>query len=130
MFALDTNVLVRYIVRDDVHQTRKASAWIETLTTDKPAFISIVVLCELCWVLKSAYGASREECATAIEAVLEVPVFQIENIDLCNQALQAFKRGVADFSDFVIREVAMTAHCEGVKTFDKKALREEGFVVL
>lgn len=127
MYALDTNVLVRYVVRDDDAQTQKVSDYIEALTLDTPAFISNIVLCELCWVLKSAYGVSRQDCATAIEAMLEVPVFQFESHRACSVALDAYRSGTADFSDFLIREIANDFHCVGVKTFDKKALREVGF---
>ena len=94
MFALDTNVLVRYLVQDDKHQTQKVTACIEALTPNRPAFVSTVVLCELCWVLKSAYGASRLDRATAIEAVLEVPVFQFEDFELCHNAVQSFRGSV------------------------------------
>lgn len=130
MFALDTNVLVRYIVRDDERQTLEATAYIDALTPDDPAFIATVVLCELCWVLRSAYGAGRSECATAMEAVLEIPVFEFEDFELCLSAARAYRLGVADFSDFIFRETAAQARCEGVKTFDKKALRAPGFCAL
>lgn len=130
MFALDTNVLVRYIMQDDPAQTELVTQYIESLTSDDPAFISSLVLCELCWVLKSAYGASRQDCATAIEAILEVPVFTFDDGEICSRALQSYIAGSADFSDFVIRETALSAQCDGVKTFDKNALREKGFVPL
>jgi predicted nucleic-acid-binding protein len=118
---------VRYVIQDDDIQTQKVTSYIEALTPANPAFISNIVLCELCWVLKSAYGASRKDCVTALEAMLEVPVFHFESLQACNSALDAYKSGAADFSDFLIREVARGMNCEGVKTFDRKALREAGF---
>lgn len=127
MFALDTNVLVRYIVRDDEQQTQDATAFIDALTPEEPAFVSVVVLCELCWVLRSTYGAGRTECADAIDAILEVPEFEFEDLDLCTLAVRAYRLGLADFSDYIIRETAAHARCIGVKTFDKRALREPGF---
>lgn len=70
------------------------------------------------------------KCATAIEAMLEVPVFQFENLRACSVALASYRSSMADFSDFLIREVASDFHCIGVKTFDKKALREDGFELI
>ena len=57
MIGLDTNILVRYLVEDDAKQASKAAHLIETrCTEDSPGFINRVVLCELVWVLESAYG--------------------------------------------------------------------------
>jgi predicted nucleic-acid-binding protein len=103
------------------------SDYIDALTLESLAFISNIVLCELCWVLKLAYGVSRQECATAIEAMLEIPVFRFESLRACSIALESYRSGTADFSDVLIREIANDFHCVGVKTFDKKALHEAGF---
>ena len=70
---------------------------------------------------------SRRKCAIAIEAMLEVPVFRFESLRACSIALESYQSGTADFSDFLIREIANDFHCVGVKTLDKKALREVGF---
>ncbi|QDZ40599.1 type II toxin-antitoxin system VapC family toxin [Euhalothece natronophila Z-M001] len=51
MYAIDTNVLIRYIVEDNPEQAQKATEAIEPLTTEKQGFISCIVLCELNWVL-------------------------------------------------------------------------------
>jgi predicted nucleic-acid-binding protein len=50
MIALDTNVLVRFVIQDDVEMAERAKNVIQKLTIDKPAFISIPVLCEFIWV--------------------------------------------------------------------------------
>ena len=55
-YAIDTNVLTRYIVEDNPEQAQKATEVIEQLTTEKQGFISCIVLCELNWVLKTAYN--------------------------------------------------------------------------
>ena len=51
MYALDTNILVRYIVQDDKEQAQKAVHAIERLTSEERGFISCIVLCEVNWVL-------------------------------------------------------------------------------
>lgn len=62
MIALDTNVLVRYVVEDDAAQTAAAVAMIErAVERDEPLFVPQIVLCELVWVLSHAYRFNREE---------------------------------------------------------------------
>jgi len=78
MMALDTNVLVRYIVQDDKEQAHKASALIERLSSDNQAFISCIVLCEVNWVLRSAYKISKQESAAVLKRILSVSVFDVE----------------------------------------------------
>ncbi len=61
MIGLDTNVLIRYLVQDDPGQSRKATQVIvKRCTRDDPGFINRIVLCELIWVLESAYGYSKD----------------------------------------------------------------------
>jgi len=60
MIALDTNVLVRYLVRDDAEQAEAARALLESLTTDRPGYVCREVAVELVWVLERAYGFSRK----------------------------------------------------------------------
>jgi predicted nucleic-acid-binding protein len=70
MIALDTNVLVRYIVQDDREQAHQASALIEALSSDKKAFISCIVLCEVNWVLRTAYKTPKEQCVVVLKHIL------------------------------------------------------------
>ncbi|MXX54385.1 MAG: type II toxin-antitoxin system VapC family toxin, partial [Gemmatimonadetes bacterium] len=64
MIALDTNVLVRYLVRDDEQQAESARALLESLTQERPGYACREVVVELVWVLERAYGVSRERIAT------------------------------------------------------------------
>src|SRR5207244_4819644 len=70
MICLDTNVLVRYIMQDDVKQSPKATKLIDSLTVEAPGFVSLVSVVELWWVLSSSYGLSREQVAEALELLL------------------------------------------------------------
>ena len=63
MIGLDTNVLVRYIAQDDIAQSAKASALIESLTADEPGYVTQVALVEVVWVLSSLYAADRVQIA-------------------------------------------------------------------
>ena len=60
MIALDTNVLVRYLVRDDAEQAEAARALLESLTADRPGYVCREVAVECVWVLERAYGYSRK----------------------------------------------------------------------
>lgn len=127
MIGLDTNVLVRYIIQDDTKQAAKATALVEGLTSEEPGFISCIVLCELNWVLKSAYQVEKAQSISVIKKILSAAVFEIENLDCCMKALRAYEAGRADFSDYIIRELAIKAGCSAVVTFDNVALVSEGF---
>jgi predicted nucleic-acid-binding protein len=127
MLALDTNVLVRYIVQDDKAQAAQATRAIELLTSDSPAFISCIVLCELNWVLKTVYKISKESCITTLRKILSIAVFEVERPECCAKALRTYEKGMADFSDYLIYEIAKNEGYERVLTFDAKALKSEGF---
>ncbi|MCF6221731.1 MAG: type II toxin-antitoxin system VapC family toxin [Robiginitomaculum sp.] len=126
-FSLDTNILVRYIIQDDKLQSTKAASIIENLKPEAPAFISCIVLCEINWVLKTAYKFSKADCAEALNRIMSVAVFDIENLEACLAALQRFRAGQADFSDYLIRQIAKGKGYDTVLTFDKKALKSSGF---
>ncbi len=127
-FALDTNILVRYIVQDDKRQSPKATSIVENLTAKAPAFISCIVLCEVNWVLKTAYKFSKADCGEVLNRIMSVAVFDIENLEACLVALQRFRSGQADFSDYLIRQIAKEKGYDTLLTFDKKALKSTGFV--
>jgi len=119
MIALDTNVLVRYIIRDDKSQTRKADIIIEQLTVDVPAFISCIVLCELNWVLKTTYKVSKADCIETLNNVFSIAVFDVERQGECMAALREYETGAADFSDYLIQNIAEQVGYDTVITFDK-----------
>jgi predicted nucleic-acid-binding protein len=127
MVALDTNVLVRYIVQDDVAQARQASKAIEDLTISSPAFISCIVLCEINWVLKTAYKTSKAGRIEALKNIISIAVFDVENIGACVLSLKQYETGPADFSDYLIGAIAKQEGYNTVLTFDKKALKSAGF---
>ncbi len=130
MIGLDTNVLVRYLAQDDAKQGKRAIDLIEDeLSASKPGYISVVVLAELCWVLKRRYAATRREIAEVLDDLLAMAVFVIERRDVVQLALQRFSadgREKSSFADFLIAELARDAGCTDVFTFDKGAIRGAG----
>lgn len=127
MYAIDTNVLIRYIVEDNFEQAQKATEAIEQLTPEKQGFISCIVLCELNWVLKTAYKISKSKRVATLKKILSVPVFEIEQLDCCLKALRSYDQGQADFSDYLIQQIGEEHGYDILLTFDRKASRETGF---
>lgn len=128
MKGLDTNILVRYLVRDDSPQTALAERFIETeCTVESPGFISHIVLCELAWVLTSGYGYSQHDSLKALQQMLRVTQFRIQSPQIVWQALADTRKGRADFSDYLLARANSSHGCEYTATFDKKAGGHEIF---
>lgn len=125
MIGLDTNILVRYLTKDDDQQWKKA---VEIVEGGEQCFIANVVICELIWVLRGQpYSFSKEEISNTIDMMLQCAVFEWENRSVVYQALQRFKQGNADFSDYLIGAVAQQSGCTITATFDRKLRSERGF---
>ena len=128
MIALDTNVLVRYLVEDDEAQSRRATKLIEaTIAREDELFVSDVVMCETVWVLSSAYPFSRNEITDALAGLLRARSVIFTSTDRLARSLEAYRNGKGDFADYLIRELAREAGAETVATFDKSLLKEPGF---
>lgn len=122
MIGLDTNVVVRYLVQDDPQQAGRATAFIEReLSADNPGFISLVVLTEIAWVLRSCYGIDRENISRTFRALLEARQLWVERTDLVVRALRRYAENTADFSDALIVELARDQGCDEIVSFDRKA---------
>lgn len=131
MIALDTNVLVRFLVRDDEAQAARARRLIETCAeTGEACLVSNPVLCELEWVLESVYHASRAEVASAVQALLGMPPFQVEDAPVTERALRMYSKGKGDFSDLLLGQVGRTRGARTTYTFDRDLRKAEGFTLL
>lgn len=129
MIGIDTNVLVRHLVQDDPDQAAKAERLIDTCSAEEPGFINRVVLCELVWVLESGYGYAREKIAFALEKILRIRQFAIEDSQEAWLSLNAYRSG-GDFADALIAAVNLRNGCTHTATFDRKAARQAGFDAL
>lgn len=86
-------------------------------------------MCELVWVLESAYGYSREKVIFALEKILRTTQFRVEDSQEAWSSLREYQTG-ADFADSFIAAVNRRLGCEHTVTFDRKASRRQGFVAL
>jgi predicted nucleic-acid-binding protein len=119
MIGLDTNILVRYLTQDDLDQSRKATHEIEKgLSAGHQFFLSDIVMCELVWVLESAYGYSRKDILPVLENILRIRQFQFENKDLLWLSLSDYRGGKGDFADHLIGQICQKTDCFETLTFD------------
>lgn len=124
MIGLDTNVLVRYIVRDDLEQTALADDCIEhRCSREQPGYVSHLVLAELYWVLGRGYGYPRQMLGEVLATLLSSEEVKIQDAPLVRAALGDFSAGAADFADCLIGTLHQRAEYEATVTFDKKAAR-------
>jgi predicted nucleic-acid-binding protein len=115
MRAVDTNVLVRLITRDDPRQTRKAEAFVAN-----GAWVSQVVLAETVWVLSSVYELGAAELATAVDMLLEHRSLILQDPETIAAALAEFrKRSAVGFTDCLVVQIARSAGHVPVGTFDR-----------
>lgn len=131
MIGLDTNVLVRYLVQDDAAQARVASAAIESAAgRGERMHLTAVTLCELVWVLESAYQRARSDVAQALEQIVRTADFDIEHADQVRKAIEWYRSTPADFADALTGLVNEAAGCEHTLTFDRSLKRIPHFKVL
>ncbi|TQM90147.1 PIN domain-containing protein [Roseinatronobacter monicus] len=123
MIALDTNVLVRFLVQDDPEQARLATELIDGLTDQHLGFIGREVLVELVWVLERAYGYGRGDIAAALDGVLSSVEVLIEDSDDVATAVDRYRNDGFGFADLMIAAAARRASASELVTFDRKAAR-------
>ena len=115
MLAVDTNVLVRLLARDDADQVSAAEAFV-----NRGAWVSHLVLAETFWVLDSVYDLTRAQIATAIELLLNHKELSLQDADVVTAALDHYRRRPAvEFSDCLVLEIARKAGHLPVATFDR-----------
>jgi predicted nucleic-acid-binding protein len=131
VIALDTNVLVRYIVQDDPAQAAAAAKLIESeCSSEEPGLVSSVTLCELVWVLSRGYRASRERIGAVLRTLLCAEELQAEDPDLAWRALGLFQEGSADFADYLAGASNRARGATATYTFDKTASTSDLFTLI
>jgi predicted nucleic-acid-binding protein len=131
MIGLDTNLLVRYFVEDDPVQTKQAVRFInKRCTSNEPGFVDRVALCELVWVLSRGHGYRRSEIARVIEELLASQDLRLEDHEAVRAALRMYRDSGIDFADALIGQVNRARGCEATATFDRKAAKLHGFVLV
>ncbi len=124
MIALDTNVLLRYLVQDDPVQSVRATEIIERRLTERnPGFISLVCILEIVWVLGGLYKRTRGEIAQHIEMILAADTLEVQNEQEVYQAVVALRNGTGTFEDALIGGMGIWRGCSATLTFDQDAAK-------
>lgn len=120
MTGLDTGALVRFFTADNEAQIQRVDRFLKaSRAAGEPVFVSALVLCETCWVLRSNYAKSNSATLDAIETLRNADVFRLEEPDAVRKALQLARTGKADFPDYLIGELHMSKGCRHTVTFDR-----------
>ena len=128
MIALDTNVLVRFLAKDDEHQHLRAVTRLRGgVDAGENFFVGDVVLAEVVWVLQSRYRLGRPAIGDTVRALLEAEHLVFESADRCLRALRRYAAGKGGFADYLIAEQARDSGCTVVVTFDHDLLVEADF---
>jgi predicted nucleic-acid-binding protein len=115
MRAIDTNLLVRLITRDDPQQVAKAETFVE-----RGAWVSHLALAEATWVLDAVYELEASRIATAVEMLLNHKTISIQDAEVVAAALELFRRNPKlGFSDCMLLEIARKAGHRPLGTFDR-----------
>jgi predicted nucleic-acid-binding protein len=122
MVAVDTNVLVRLLTRDDAAQVERAETFVV-----RGAWVSHLVLAEAVWVLVSVYGVGPARIATAVAMLLDHEDLALQDPDVVAAALGRFRKHQAmGFSDCLVLEIARKAGHLPLGTFDRKLAKLDG----
>ena len=131
MTGLDTNILIRYLTQDDPEQSKKATYEIEKkLNAGDEFFVADIVLCELVWVLESAYGYVQQKIVPVLERILRTKQFHFQNKDLLWQSLSDYQNKKGDFADHLIGRVNHNSGCREILTFDARLKNHPFFRIL
>ena len=129
MLGVDTNVLVRYLTRDDKSQYEKARRLIDReVAKGEPVLVSLLVLLETEWVLRSRYELAKADIVTAFSALLDTADLAFEDEPSVENAVYSWKDSAADFADCLIEARNRRLGCRATATFDGRALKLSGFI--
>ena len=126
MRAVDTNVLVRLLVQDDVHQARAAARLVES-----GAWVSVLALAETMWVLSSVYKLPSTKIASALTMLLDNGKLSFQSPEVVAAAAKLFRRKPSlRFSDCLMVELARHAGYGPLSTFDNRLGSVDGAQLL
>jgi predicted nucleic-acid-binding protein len=131
VLGIDTNVVMRLLVSDDAEQTRRARKLIEqALDSEESVLVSLLVLIESEWVLRSRYEFKRDAILGIFRALLEARELSFEDEPAVEEALFHWKDSACGFADCLITAHNRQLGCRATATFDAKAARLPGALPL
>lgn len=130
MTALDTNVIVRYLVGDHPEQAEAARVLLEGLIPGNPGFICREVVMEVGWVLERAYRFTRAQIAEVLLDLTASDSLVVEHSDDVAAAAYRYRQGGVGFSDLMVLAAAERAGAVPLYTFDRRLARMDGAVLV
>ena len=131
MIALDTNIIIRFLVRDDEKQAQAVYRRFKRAESEgETLFVPLAVVLETIWVLESAYDQSHLEVLDSLEDLRRMPILSFERDEALQQTLAEGRTGKANLSDLLIAHSSQSSGCDGGLTFDKKAAKLPFFRLL
>jgi predicted nucleic-acid-binding protein len=128
--GLDTNVLVRYLTRDDAKQFEAACRIIDHAGEGSVFVLNPIVICELVWVLESAYGFGRSVIVDALEKIMLTAQFEIRDKNIVRKALDDYRNKKGDFADYYLGHRNRADGAQKTLTFDKALNHSELFTCI
>jgi predicted nucleic-acid-binding protein len=129
MIGLDTNVLLRWLVTDDIiaddapEQTELVSSVI--LESGETFFVNHVVLAETIWVLRNRASQSKEVISEIVDQLLRSSNVEVDRPDVVTAAQRSFRNEPGDFADHLIGQINGAAGCSTTLTFDHRASKSQ-----
>ncbi|MEW6077593.1 MAG: PIN domain-containing protein [Thermodesulfobacteriota bacterium] len=128
MKAVDTNVIIRFLVRDDEKQAQAVYRLFKTVETNRDMLlVPLLVVLEAIWVLEAVYSISRRNILDSLETLLLMPILKFEAQPAIRQFIVAARDSNVELSDLLIAAAARVDGCDRIFTFDKAACRDPYF---
>jgi len=124
--ALDSNVIVRFLVRDDERQARLVYDRFKQAESTR----EVLVVLEMMWVLESTYDRPREEILDSLDELKGMPILEFEDVQVLQNLLEEGRKSRVDLSDLLIAFAAQSRGCSEGITFDKSASKFSFFRLL
>ncbi|HYB50929.1 MAG TPA: type II toxin-antitoxin system VapC family toxin [Burkholderiaceae bacterium] len=127
MASLDTNVLVRWLIKDDERQLAVVQTVFEAAAhREEPLFVPLTVVLELEWVLRSRYGFGKTAILAVFNALLETREIEFHEEGAVERAIHAYRLGRAEFTDCLHMGISGAFERTPLLTFDVAAARLPG----
>lgn len=131
MKAIDTNILIRFIMKDDEKQAQSVyQLFKQTEQNQHKLFVPILVVLEVIWVLQSVYETPDLEIVKTFSDLLAMPILLFESENVIQDFIESAAQTKFDLSDLLIAHSAYSSDCKSIFTFDKKASKFKYFELL
>jgi predicted nucleic-acid-binding protein len=131
MIGIDTNVLIRFLLKDDAKQSARALRFMrDEISAASPGYVSLVTLLETVWVLDSLYGFTAAQQMAVVDDLLSVDTLEIAERASISRALVAARDQRGDFQECLVAALGANAGCSHTVTFDSRAAKRGGMTLL